>query len=202
MKIYICIASIIAASFFTACTKDQALLPSTTTDSATSMVVELRDGDSKKGKKENDSNKNKNKKDNDSSKGNDNSSSQYVLPANLPTAVKNYVAANYAGYTIVKAESKTKSGVAAYEVKLTKGATTIELTISAAGAVLKTEQEGNNHSGNNDFDHDGISNNLDDDDDNDGIKDINDNDDDNDGIRDDNDNDDDNDGIFDADDRN
>jgi hypothetical protein len=61
----------------------------------------------------------------------------------LPQAVKNYLAANYAGYTIVKVESETKRGVQTYEVKLTNGLSKIEVKITAAGTLLKVERKRN-----------------------------------------------------------
>ncbi|GGD48186.1 hypothetical protein GCM10011514_10250 [Emticicia aquatilis] len=65
-----------------------------------------------------------------------------IDPATLPTAIIDYLKANYAGYTIVQADAKfTKDGliVIGYETLITVGTTQYELEFDATGKFTKLE---------------------------------------------------------------
>ena len=65
-----------------------------------------------------------------------------IKTADLPQAVKDAIAAQFAGYEMEEASMvETPEMAAAYEVELEKGETTIEAMFSADGTVLKQKTE-------------------------------------------------------------
>ena len=79
---------------------------------------------------------------NDQENGNDNDGNVAVAPADLPQAIKDYVAANYSNLTITSA-SKENNGK--YEVKLSNGT---ELEFDANGVFIRVEGNDNGNDGN------------------------------------------------------
>jgi uncharacterized membrane protein YkoI len=57
----------------------------------------------------------------------------------IPTTATTYISTNYAGYTIVQAQSEVKNGVTTYEVQITNGTTKKWLVFSAAWVFLREE---------------------------------------------------------------
>ncbi len=73
-----------------------------------------------------------------------------IAPSTLPTAITDYLDANYKGYVIVKAGNKldkTTSAVTGYVVEFTLNSLVYELRFDAAGKFLSLEMEDGSHEG-------------------------------------------------------
>ncbi len=73
-----------------------------------------------------------------------------IDPATLPTAITDYLKANYAGYTVVQAEVKKDAAgtITGYETLITVGTTQYELEFNAAGVFAKLETADGHAEGN------------------------------------------------------
>ena len=72
-----------------------------------------------------------------------------IDPATLPAAITTYLTANYKGYTIVKAGSRTNTtgAVTGYVVEFTLNNLVYELRFDATGLFLSLEMENGSHEG-------------------------------------------------------